>query len=43
MLLVSKVEVVLGTSTLDDYSAQNDSVVLDDSSYSEPLRSDLFP
>lgn len=43
MPLISKVEVVLGTSTLDNYSVQDDVVVLDDLYYSEPLRSDLFP
>jgi len=43
MPLISKVDVVLGTSTLDNYSVQDDVVVLDDLYYSEPLRSDLFP
>ena len=43
MPIIGKVEVVLGTSTLDNYVDQDDVVVLDDIYYSEPLKSDLFP
>jgi len=43
MPIIGKVEVVLGTSTLDNYVDQDDVVVLDDVYYSEPLKSDLFP
>lgn len=43
MPLISKVEVMLGTSALDNYLVQDDVVVLDDLYYTEPLKSDLFP